>query len=75
MQLGLAYSINMDIPYLLQVFYTLTASTQTWVHTIIREALMNNKNSTIHSKQIRTWAKTINDCKEAKTSDNIILLV
>ena len=26
---------------------------------------MNNTNSTNHSKQLRTWAKIINDCKEA----------
>ena len=31
---------------------------------------MNNTNSTNHSKQLRTWAKIINDCKEAKASGN-----
>ena len=29
---------------------------------------MNNTNLTNHSKQLRTWAKIINDCKEAKAS-------
>lgn len=29
---------------------------------------MNNTNSTNQSKQLRTWAKIINDCKEAKAS-------
>ena len=29
---------------------------------------MNNTNSTNHSKQLRTWAKIINDCKESKAS-------
>ena len=29
---------------------------------------MNNTHSTNHSKQLRAWAKIINDCKEAKAS-------
>lgn len=39
---------------------------------IIREVLMNNTNSTNHSKQLRTWAKIINDCKEAKASGTTV---
>ena len=33
---------------------------------------MNNTNSTNHSKQLRTWAKIINDCKEAKASGTTV---
>ena len=39
---------------------------------IIREVLMNNTNSTNHSKQLRTWAKIINDCKVAKASGTTV---
>lgn len=39
---------------------------------IIREVLMNNTNSTNHSKQLRTWAKIINDCKAAKASGTTV---
>ena len=33
---------------------------------------MNNTNLTNHSKQLRTWAKIINDCKEAKASGTTV---
>ena len=33
---------------------------------------MNNTNSTNHSKQLRTWAKIINDCKVAKASSTTV---
>ena len=33
---------------------------------------MNNTNSTNHSKQLRTWAKIINDCKAAKASGTTV---
>ena len=33
---------------------------------------MNNTNSTNHSKQLRTWAKIINDCKVAKASGTTV---
>ena len=33
---------------------------------------MNNTNLTNHSKQLSTWAKIINDCKEAKASGTTV---
>ena len=39
---------------------------------IIREVLVNNTNSTNHSKQLRIWAKIINDCKAAKASGTTV---